>query len=220
MSTTELWIPITEWYREWLYVFVPVRTRRCRRRRHRPQTFVHEITSEQLFGFLSFLVRIMTLTCRLDYLIRFLSIFVLTLTLNLIFKVKYGICYNATTDSLMATKRKANIVCTLGLKRDNEIWPWPWPWPKIFPVKYEICHTSSPQPNMVQLPWNEKQTFRSNSNQQMQSSGLTLAMTLTLDFQGQILKQPYLRNRRANWQWTIGGHSWPWPWLFCDQDEA
>ena len=37
-------------------------------------------------------------------------------------------------------------------------------------------------------------------------------MTLTLDFQSQILKQPYLRNRRANWQWTIGGHSWPWPW--------
>ena len=29
-------------------------------------------------------------------------------------------------------------------------------------------------------------------------------MTLTLDFQGQILKQPYLMNRRANWQWIIG----------------
>ena len=129
------------------------------------------------------------------------SIFVLTLTLNWIFKVKYGICYNAATNGLMAMKRKANIVCNLGLKRDNEIWPWPWPWPKIFPVKYEICHTSSPQPNMVQLPWNEKQTFRLNSNQQMQSSGLTLAMTLTLN-------------------WTIGGHSWPWPWLFCDQDEV
>ena len=33
----------------------------------------------------------------------------------------------------------------------------------------------------------------------MQSLGLTLVMTFTLDFQGQILKQPYLRNRRANW---------------------
>ena len=43
------------------------------------------------------------------------------------------------------------------------------------------------------------------------SLGLTLAMTLTLDFQGQILKQPYLRNSRADWHWTNGGHSWPWP---------
>ena len=32
------------------------------------------------------------------------------------------------------------------------------------------------QPNMVQLPWNEKQTFRLNSKQQMQSSGLTSAI--------------------------------------------
>ena len=30
-----------------------------------------------------------------------------------------------------------------------------------------------------------------------------------MEFQGQILKQSYLRNRRANWQWTIVGHSWP-----------
>ena len=34
----------------------------------------------------------------------------------------------------------------------------------------------------------------------MQSLGLTLAMTLTLDFQGQIFEQTYLRNRRAKWQ--------------------
>ena len=46
---------------------------------------------------------------------------------------------------------------------------------------------------MVQLPWNEKQTFRLNSKQQMQSSGLTLAMTLALDFLGQIFKQPHLK---------------------------
>ena len=90
--------------------FVPVHTRRCRRRRRRPQTLVPAITSEQLFGFLSFLVGLMTYTCRLDYLIRFWSIFVLSLTLNWIFKVKYGICYNAATNGLMVTKRKANIV--------------------------------------------------------------------------------------------------------------
>ena len=34
-------------------------------RRCRPHTFVHSITSEQLFRFLSFLVGLMTLTCRL-----------------------------------------------------------------------------------------------------------------------------------------------------------
>ena len=118
MSKTELWIPITELlshpaYREWLYVLVPVRTRRCRRRRRRPQTFVHAITSEQLFGFLSFLLGLMTHTCRLDYLIRFWSIFVLTLTLTWIFKVKYGICYNAATNGLMVTKRKANLLFVL-----------------------------------------------------------------------------------------------------------
>ena len=118
ISITELGIPIAELlshpvYREWLYVFVPVCTRRCRRRRRRPQTFVHAITSEQLFRFLSFLVGLMTLTYRLDYLIRCWSIFVLTVTLNWIFKAKYGNCYDAATNGLMATKRKANILFVL-----------------------------------------------------------------------------------------------------------
>ena len=35
---------------------------------------------------------------------------------------------------------------------------------------------------MVQLSWNEKQTYRLNSRAQMWPSGLTLAMTLTLNF--------------------------------------
>ena len=55
-------------------------------------------------------------------------------------------------------------------------------------------------------------------------------LTLTLDFQGQILKMLYLRNGRANWQGTKGmwidrmldphcdfevwPHSWPWPLIF------
>ena len=50
--------------------------------------------------------KINALTCILDYLIRFWSIFVLTLTLNWIFKVKYGICYNATTNGLMPRNEK------------------------------------------------------------------------------------------------------------------
>ena len=113
---THNWIIKSPSILRWLNVFVPVRTRRCRRRlrrRRRPQIFVHSITSEQLFGFLSFLVGLMTLTCRLDYLIRFSSIFVVTLTLDWIFKVKYGSCYNSATNGPIATKRIANILFVL-----------------------------------------------------------------------------------------------------------
>ena len=55
-------------------------------------------------------------------------------------------------------------------------------------------------------------------------------LTLTLDFQGQILIMLYLRNGRADWHGTKGmwvdgmlhplcdfqrsPHPWPWPWIF------
>ena len=42
------------------------------------------------------------------------------------------------------------------------------------------------QPKMVRLPRNERQTYLLNLRAQMWPSGLTLAMTLTLNFQGQI----------------------------------
>ena len=42
------------------------------------------------------------------------------------------------------------------------------------------------QPKMVRLPRNEKQTYRLNFRPQMWPSSLTLAMTLTVNFQGQI----------------------------------
>ena len=60
------------------------------------------------------------------------------------------------------------------------------------------------EPKIIRLPRNERQTYRLNSRHQMQSLGLTLAMTLTLDSQGQTLKEPYLRNRRDSWHWTKG----------------
>ena len=47
-------------------------------------------------------------------------------------------------------------------------------------------------PKMVRLPRNEKRTHRLNYRLQMGSSGLTLAMTLTLTFQGQIWNWLYL----------------------------
>ena len=83
---------------------------------------------------------------------------------------------------------------------------------------------------MVQLPRNEKQTYRLNSRAQMWSSGLTLAMTLTLNFQGQTWNLLYLSQKRSDchgtkenisielqglkcdhqvWPWP-----WPWPWIF------
>ena len=53
-----------------------------------------------------------------------------------------------------------------------------WPW--IFKVKYGICYIS---PQNGRLPRNEKQTYRLKSRAQMWPSGLTLAMTLTLNLQ-------------------------------------
>ena len=86
------------------------------------------------------------------------------------------------------------------------------------------------QPKMVQLPRNKKQTHRLNSRLQMWPLGLTLAMTLTLYFQGQILNWLYLSQKWSNCQetkskhidWTLGFKCdhwvwpwpWPWPWIF------
>ena len=77
---------------------------------------------------------------------------------------------------------------------------------------------------MVRLPWNEKQTYQLNHRAQMWPSGLTLAMTLTLNFQGQIYNLLYLSQKWSDCHetkskhidWTLGlkcDHLvWPWPW--------
>ena len=83
---------------------------------------------------------------------------------------------------------------------------------------------------MVRLPRNEKQTYRLNSRAQMWPPGLTLAMTLTLNFQGQIWNFLYLsqkwpdchETKRKHINWTLGlkcvhrvrPWPWPWPWIF------
>ena len=83
---------------------------------------------------------------------------------------------------------------------------------------------------MVRLPRNEKQTYRLNYRTQLWPSGLTLAMTLTLNFQGQIWNFLYLSQKWSDCHetkskhidWTIGlkcDHwvwpwPWPWPWIF------
>ena len=83
---------------------------------------------------------------------------------------------------------------------------------------------------MVRLPRNEKQTHQLNSRLQMWPSGLTLAMTLTLNFQAQISNWLYLsqkwcdghETKSKHISWTLGlkcDHQiWPlpllWPWIF------
>ena len=77
---------------------------------------------------------------------------------------------------------------------------------------------------MVRLPRKEKRTHRLNSRLQMGPSGLTLALTLTLNFQGQISNWLYLSQKWSDCHetkskhidWTLGlkcDHQiWPWPW--------
>ena len=83
---------------------------------------------------------------------------------------------------------------------------------------------------MVQLPRNEKQTYQLISRPQMWPSCLTYAMTLTLNFQGQIWNWLYLcqkwfdchETKSEHIDWTLGlkyDHQiwpwpWPWPWIF------
>ena len=83
---------------------------------------------------------------------------------------------------------------------------------------------------MVRLPQNEKQTYRLMSRPQMWPSSLTLAMTLTLNFQGQMWNLLYLcqkwsdchETKSKHIDWTPGlkcDHQiWPWPshwpWIF------
>ena len=79
------------------------------------------------------------------------------------------------------------------------------------------------QPKMVRLPQNKEQTYQLNPTPQRWPSGLTLAMTLTLNFQGQVWNLLYLSPKWFDWHkiksthkdWTEGlsDHQvWPWPW--------
>ena len=72
------------------------------------------------------------------------------------------------------------------------------------------------QPKMVRLPRNQKQTYRLISRPQMWWSGLTLAMTLTLNFQGQMRNWLYLpkmvwlpRNEKQTHQLNSRRQMWP-----------
>ena len=82
------------------------------------------------------------------------------------------------------------------------------------------------QPKMVRLPRNKKQAYRLNSTPQMWPLGLTLVMTLTLNFQGQIWNLRYLSKKWSDCHkmkskhidWTLGLKCdqwvWLWPWTW------
>ena len=111
-----------------------------------------------------------------------------------IFKVKCGIRYILVKNGPIARKRKANI--SIDLKTSNVT------------IGFDLGHDLDPEfsrsnmelaislPKMVRLPQNEKQTHRLNSWPQMWPSDLTLAVTLTLNFQGEIWIFIYLNQ---NW---------------------
>ena len=73
------------------------------------------------------------------------------------------------------------------------------------------------QPKVARLPRNKKETYRLNSRAQMCPSGLTLAMTLTLNFQGQIWNFLYLSQKGSDCHEKKSKHiDWN-PGLKCDQ---
>ena len=108
-----------------------------------------------------------------------------------IFKVKYGIGYISAKNGRIATKQKANTLTDL--KTSN------------MTIRFDLGHDlefsrsnmkfAISLPKMVWLPRNEKRTHRLNSRPQMWPSDLTLAMTLTLNFQGQIWNLLYLNQK-------------------------
>ena len=105
--------------------------------------------------------------------------------------------------------------------------PWPWPW--IFKVKFWKCCISG-MGGQIDMERNKRDLSRQNVGPMLWLPMFTSSMTLTLDFQGQILKKSYLRNGMADWHGTKGmwvdrmlnshcdfklwPHSWPLPWIF------
>ena len=114
-----------------------------------------------------------------------------------IFKLKHRICYISAKNDPIATKRKANISIES--------------WASNMTIRFDLGHDldlefprsniefAISQPKMVRLPRNEMQTYRLSFRPQIWPSGLTLAMALTLNFQGQIWNLLYL-----NQKWSEG----------------
>ena len=161
-----------------------------------------------------------------------------------IFKVKYRFCYISAKNGPTATKRKANI--SIELNASNVT------------IRFDLGHDldlefsrsnkefAISQPKVVQLPRNEKQTYRLNSRPQMWPMALTLTTTMTFGFSRSNVTLTFdhthgldhgfswsnfeidvSQNGRADWHFTKGlavGHSWSWShvttWPFGDQGQV
>ena len=119
----------------------------------RPQTFVHAITSDRLFGFLLFLAGLMALTYW------FWSIFVETWTLN----------FQGQMWNWLYLSQKWSDTYETKLNSRPEMWPSSL---KSFLIFLIIYYKSK------HIDWTQGLKY---------DQCLTLAMTLTLDFQGRIL---------------------------------
>ena len=110
-----------------------------------------------------------------------------------IFKVKYQIGYISAKNGPIATKRKANI--SIDLKTSNVTIRSDLARDLDLEFSRSNAKLVISLPKMVRLPRNEKQTHQLNSRPQMWPSDLTLAMTLTFNFQGQIWNLLYLNQK-------------------------
>ena len=150
----------------------------------------------------------------INYLIRFWSIFVVTLTLkfqgqiwNLLYlSQKWSDCHEMKSKHIDWTP---GLRCDLGHDLDLQF--------SRSNIEFAIS-----QPKMVWLPRNEEQTYRLNSMPQIWPPGSTLAMTLTFNCMEFAISQPKVvrlpRNEKQTYQinWTPGLKCdqwvWPWPW--------
>ena len=80
------------------------------------------------------------------------------------------------------------------------IWPWPW-------ISRSTFENAVSQEWDGWLTWNKKDVNRWNVGPMLWLSTFPSPMTLTLDFQGQILKMLYLRNGLADWHGRKGCES-------------
>ena len=92
----------------------------------------------------------------------------------------------------------------------HRVGPWPWPWPWIFKVKYRICYSSAKNGPIATKR-------KANISIKLWVSNVTLAMTLTLNFQGQIWNVLYLSQKLSVCHKTKSKHSDWTPGLKCDQ---
>ena len=112
----------------------------CCHHRRWLQSLVHAITLNTSWDFFQFWHDCWPWT--IDYLIRFWSIFVVTLTFNSHGQI-WNLLYLSQKWSDCHETKSRHIDRTLGLKNNHRVWPWSWPWPWIFKVRHEICYIST-----------------------------------------------------------------------------